>query len=108
MGRLRAWDEKDTTNSGALDKIAVAVDRWLKVNNIAFKHVVYDIFDLGFNVVIENVIADLEDTAQYIEDNFIFKNRTFKTRVVGDSIYLDTTEEYEDRFGNICTRVFRG
>lgn len=96
-------EEEETANNKALARTAIVIKKWLYLNGFVFKRVVYDAFDLDFNILIEGVSGDqLDEVAQRLEEDFVFK-----VTVVDENIYLDTTEEYEDEFGDICTRAFR-
>lgn len=96
---LRIWGDEEISAQNSLVKWEHALEDFLENNNIEYDQVKCDIFDYGTNVVIINP-KDIEEVAQEIEDHY-----GFKTTIEDNNIYVDVTEEYEDEYGDIKTRV---
>lgn len=96
---LRIWGDEEISAQNDLVKWEHALEDFLENNNIEYDQVKCDIFDYGTNVVIINP-KDIEEVAQEIEDHY-----GFKTTIEDNNIYVDVTEEYEDEYGDIKTRV---
>ena len=96
---LRIWGDEEISAQNNLVKWEHALEDFLENNNIEYDQVKCDIFDYGTNVVIINP-KDIEGVAQEIEDHY-----GFKTTIEDNNIYVDVTEEYEDEYGDIKTRV---
>lgn len=96
---LRIWGDEEISAQNDLVKWEHALEDFLENNNIEYDQVKCDIFDYGTNIVIVNP-EDIEEVAQEIEDHY-----GFKTTIEDNNIYVDVTEEYEDEYGDIKTRV---
>lgn len=96
---LRIWGDEEISAQNSLVRWEHALEDFLENNNIEYDQVKCDIFDYGTNVVIINP-KDIEEVAQEIEDHY-----GFKTTIEDNNIYVDVTEEYEDEYGDIKTRV---
>lgn len=96
---LRIWGDEEISAQNNLVKWEHALEDFLENNNIEYDQVKCDIFDYGTNIVIVNP-EDIEEVAQEIEDHY-----GFKTTIEDNNIYVDVTEEYEDEYGDIKTRV---
>lgn len=96
---LRIWGDEEISAQNSLVKWEHALEDFLENNNIEYDQVKCDIFDYGTNIVIVNP-KDIEEVAQEIEDHY-----GFKTTIEDNNIYVDVTEEYEDEYGDIKTRV---
>lgn len=96
---LRVWGDEEISAQNDLVRWEQALEDFLENNNIEYDQVKCDVFDYGTNVVIINP-KDIEEVAQEIEDHY-----GFKTTIEDNNIYVDVTEEYEDEYGDIKTRV---
>ena len=96
---LRIWGDEEISAQNDLVRWEQALEDFLENNNIEYDQVKCDVFDYGTNVVIINP-KDIEEVAQEIEDHY-----GFKTTIEDNNIYVDVTEEYEDEYGDIKTRV---
>lgn len=96
---LRVWGDEEISAQNDLVKWEQALEDFLENNNIEYDRVKCDVFDYGTNIVIVNP-EDIEEVAQEIEDHY-----GFKTTIEDNNIYVDVTEEYEDEYGDIKTRV---
>ena len=96
---LRIWGDEEISAQNSLVRWEHALEDFLENNNIEYDQVKCDVFDYGTNVVIINP-KDIEEVAQEIEDHY-----GFKTTIEDNNIYVDVTEEYEDEYGDIKTRV---
>ena len=96
---LRVWGDEEISAQNDLVKWKQALEDFLENNNIEYDQVKCDVFDYGTNIVIMNP-KDIEEVAQEIEDHY-----GFKTTIEDNNIYVDVTEEYEDEYGDIKTRV---
>lgn len=96
---FRIWGDEEISAQNNLVKWEHALEDFLENNNIEYDQVKCDIFDYGTNIVIVNP-EDIEEVAQEIEDHY-----GFKTTIEDNNIYVDVTEEYEDEYGDIKTRV---
>lgn len=96
---LRIWGDEEISAQNNLVKWEHALEDFLENNNIEYDQVKCDVFDYGTNIVIVNP-EDIEEVAQEIEDHY-----GFKTTIEDNNIYVDVTEEYEDEYGDIKTRV---
>ena len=96
---LRIWGDEEISAQNDLVKWKQALEDFLENNNIEYDRVKCDVFDYGTNIVIVNP-KDIEEVAQEIEDHY-----GFKTTIEDNNIYVDVTEEYEDEYGDIKTRV---
>lgn len=96
---LRVWGDEEISAQNDLVKWKQALEDFLENNNIEYDRVKWDVFDYGTNIVIVNP-EDIEEVAQEIEDHY-----GFKTTIEDNNIYVDVTEEYEDEYGDIKTRV---
>lgn len=96
---LRIWGDEEISAQNSLVRWEQALEDFLENNNIEYDRVKCDVFDYGTNIVIVNP-EDIEEVAQEIEDHY-----GFKTTIEDNNIYVDVTEEYEDEYGDIKTRV---
>lgn len=96
---FRVWGDEEISAQNDLVKWEQALEDFLENNNIEYDQVKCDVFDYGTNIVIMNP-KDIEEVAQEIEDHY-----GFKTTIEDNNIYVDVTEEYEDEYGDIKTRV---
>ena len=96
---FRIWGDEEISTQNDLVRWEQALEDFLENNNIEYDQVKCDVFDYGTNVVIINP-KDIEEVAQEIEDHY-----GFKTTIEDNNIYVDVTEEYEDEYGDIKTRV---
>lgn len=96
---LRVWGDEEISAQNSLVRWEHALEDFLENNNIEYDQVKCDVFDYGTNIVIVNP-EDIEEVAQEIEDHY-----GFKTTIEDNNIYVNVTEEYEDEYGDIKTRV---
>lgn len=102
---LRVWDQESIDNQNALASIAKELRNILLDNGIyhdQYGEILYDIFDYGNEIHITNV-NDIEAVGDAIESDLGFPFRIEN----GYDIVIDTTQEYEDEYGDIQTRVSR-
>ena len=96
---FRVWGDEEISAQNDLVRWEHALEDFLENNNIEYDQVKCDVFDYGTNIVIMNP-EDIEEVAQEIEDHY-----GFKAIIEDNNIYVDVTEEYEDEYGDIKTRV---
>lgn len=97
---FRVWGDEEIENNNALSSVAKAISNFLDDNNIGCDYINFDTHDFGNQVLIVHPDSDVEEVAEMIQDEF-----GFPFRIKHDTIYLDVTEEYEDEYGDIKTRV---